>query len=74
MLRQVQSFGQRAQQMLERACAGQMQDDLVFALPDLDGDLEELGDDGRWLRLRQRSMLQSLGTQLLMQNIGGGMQ
>lgn len=41
---------------------------------DLDGDLEQLGHDLRELRLRQCGMLQRLGAQLLMQNVGGGMQ
>lgn len=52
----------------------QMQGDALLGLPDLAGDLEQLGDDGRWLGLRQRGMLQGLGAQLLMQDVGGGMQ
>ena len=54
--------------------AGQMQDDALFCLPDLDRDFEQLVDDRRWLRLRQRGVSQSLGAQLLMQDVGGGVQ
>jgi hypothetical protein len=35
-----------------------MKDDLVLVLPDLHGDLEQLGDDRRWLRLRQLGVLE----------------
>ena len=59
--------------MFDWAGAWQMKDDLVFILPDLHGDLEQLGDDRRGLGLRQRSMTQCLGPQLLMLDIGGSM-
>ena len=51
-----------------------MKDDLVLVLFDLHGNLEQLGDNRRRLRLRQRGMLQCLRSQLLVQDIGGGMQ
>ena len=50
-----------------------MQDDLVLVLLDLNGDLEQFSDDRRWLRLGQRSVLQCLGAQLLVQDVCGGM-
>ncbi len=51
-----------------------MQCDALLALPDLNGDLEQFGDDRRGLCLRQRGMPQGLAAQLLMQDVGGGMQ
>jgi hypothetical protein len=51
-----------------------MQSDTLLAMPDLDGNLEQLGDDRRRLGLRQGGMLQRLGAQLLMQDISRGMQ
>ena len=70
-VRYEQAFSERVQQMLDRAGTGQMQNDPAPALLNLDGDLEQLGDDGRRLRLRQRSMLQCLSAQLLVQDVGG---
>ena len=40
-----QAFRQRMQQMFYRASAGQMQGHTLLALPDLDGNLEQPGDD-----------------------------
>jgi len=51
-----------------------MQRDPLFALPNLNGYLEQFGDDRRGLCLRQRGMLQGLGAQLLIQDVGGCMQ
>lgn len=62
--RQVQPFGQCLQQMFDWALARQVKDDLVLVLPDLHGDLEQIGDDRRWSCLPQ----------LLVQGIGGRVQ
>ena len=46
-----QPFGERVQQILDGTGTGQMQDDALFCLADLDRDLEQLVDDRRRLRL-----------------------
>ena len=54
--------------MLDWTGARQMKDDLVLALPDRHGDLEQLRGYRRRLGLRERGMLQSLRPQLLVQD------
>ena len=51
-----------------------MQYDALLRLANLNGDLEQLVDDGRWLRLRERGVAQCLCAQLLMQDVSGGVQ
>ena len=48
-----------------------MEADAILVLFDLRGDLEEGQDDGRGLRLGQRSMVQRLRPQGMVQGIGG---
>ena len=56
------------QQRLDRATAGQMQQDPVFVLFDAGGDLEQREHDGPGLSRRQRRALQTQAAQLLVQD------
>ena len=51
-----------------------MQNDAVFVLFDLSCDLEQLQNNGIGLRGGKVGVLERLGTQLLMQHIGGTVQ